>query len=282
MEPQQPLGQPINPSPSDPQFVPQPLGSEPSKPKMGKKVWLIIAGVVGFVLVLGVAYWFMSQSAVKSYKEDAVTYKQQIKQVRDDLNTVLDEQSISARSPKAPPLFEEYGKKMQDVIGKAPKNPKVFGFIPVSGVGETKQQVNTLTKAATDYANQLRAIYAFFTYITTTADQFKPIKDTTDIKAVPQLWESFLTEFKTLTPSSGMEATHDELVRQAESILTELTTFVDGFDQRTTAENSAIAQDLTKTIATFNKTFQDAVQDTTEQSLDKVNQYYDDLDKILQ
>lgn len=282
MEPEQPSMQPINPNPSDPQFVPQPTGSGAAKPKMGKKLWLIIAGVVGFLLVLGVAYWFMARSANEGYKKDAAAYKQSIKEVRDTMDNQLEKEGVSAYDRDAPPIFEEYGKKMQDVVTKAPKKPKVFGFIPVSGVGETEQQVNTLTQAATDYANQLRGIYTFFVYITTTADQFKPIKDTTDVKALPELWEAFLTEFKTLTPSPDMESTHEELTRQAETILTDLTAFVGGFDQRTTAENSAIAQDLTQTIATFNKTFQEAVQETTEQALDKVNQYYDELDKLLQ
>ncbi len=283
MDEKQPLGQPITSKPGDPQYVPQPLGNGKSpKPKPNKKMWLIVGGIVGFLLLFGLAYWFMGQSAAKSYKEDAITYKQQIKQVRDDLNTTLDEQNISARNAKAPPIFEEYGKKLQGVVASAPKNPKVFGFMPVSGVGDTKQQVDSLTQAATNYANQLRAIYTFFTYITTTADQFKPIKDTTDVKALDDLWATFLTEFKKLTPSPGMEATHEELVKQAETLLTELKTFVDGFDQRTFAENSAIASELTKSIAGFNETFQKAVQDTTEESLAKVNQYYDELDAQLQ
>lgn len=288
MEPQQPLGQPVNPNPGDQQFVPQPLGTEPTKPKMGKKLWVIIAGVVGLLLVLGVAYWFMAKDAASGYKEEAAAYKQAIKEVRDGMNTKLDEADISIYSAEAPPVFEEYGKKLQDVIANAPKQPKVYLFIPV-GDSATKKEVEALTAAATNYANELRRIFALFSYYTTMANDFKPIRDLgsftvnnpAEIKAVPGLWATFMEKFKALRPPAGLESFKQDLIVQGDVMQTKFTELADGFDSRTKEQNDQLASELSDLADTFSETFQKSSSETSNDAIDKVNTNYDELDKLL-
>lgn len=289
MEPHQPLEQPINPNPGDAQYVPQPLDSVPKPPGQRKTLWMIVACVVGLLLILGVAYWFMSKSAVDNYKQAAVTYRQDLTEVRDAMNNVLDEQNISARDVEAPPVFEEYGKKLQDVVTGAPTSPKVLGIIPVSG-GQTKTEIDALTTAANSYAGQLRHIYELYVFYTATADAFTPIKnlgtftvlDVNEIKALPGLWETFITEYKALPVPAGQEALRDELVRQAQTLLAEFQTLNSGFDQRTVPENDAIVVSLKEPTQALNQTFQTAAADSVNEAIDQVNTYYDELDKLLQ
>lgn len=289
MESQQPLGQPINANPEDTKYVPQPLDSGSKTPGSSKKMWIIIASVVGILLLLGAAYWFMSKNAVEAYKKDAATYKQELTEVRDAMNTELDEQNIGASSPKAPPIFEDYGKQMQETIKSAPKPSKVFGFLPVSG-GQTKQDVDKLTAAATNYANQLRYINELYIFYTTVAADFKPIKDlgtftvrdADKIKALPGLWETFLNKFKALQIPSNLETLRADLIAQGEELYAEFKILADGFDGRTQEQNDQLVKDLKDQTVTFNDIFQQSARDVPADAIDKVNAYYDELDKLLQ
>ncbi|MGH7157530.1 MAG: hypothetical protein ACREGD_00415 [Candidatus Saccharimonadales bacterium] len=288
MEPQQPLGQPINPNPGDPHFVPQPLGSPPQKPRTAKKLWILLGGAIGILLVLGVAYWAMSKSATEAYGKDVAAYKQQIKDVRDGMNAALDEQDISIREPEAPPVFEEYGIKLQGVIAAAPQPPKVLLVIP-AGDDATKNEAKALTTAATNYANELRRIYDLFEFYTTTAEDFKPIKDLgtftvfnpQEIKAVPGLWATFMEKFKALPPPGGLEPFKADLVAQGEILQTKFTELADGYDSRTTGQNDDLITELSKLADAFNEAFQKNAATTTNEAIDKVNQYYDELDALI-
>jgi len=287
MEPRQPQMQPINPNPSDPQFVPQPVGPEPTKPKMGKKLWILVAGVVGILLILGGLFWFLSKNAKADYSKAVVAYEQQIKEVRDSMNSKLDDNDISIYSVEAPPVFEEYGKKMQDIIASAPKPPKVFIFIPA---GSANPKVAELTAAANNYASELRHIYQQFTYYTTMANDFKPIKDLgtftvfnpDEIKAVPGLWTTFMEKFKALEPLPGLEAFKADLISQGEVMQTKFTELADGFDGRTIGENDDLITVLSDLADAFNQTFVDSATELQNEAIDKVNTYYDELDKLLQ
>lgn len=292
MEPQQtnqPHGQPINSDPTQAPFVPQPLGPDSPKSWMNKKVWLIVGGIVALLLLLGVGYWVLGSGAKQSYKEDAAAYEQAIKEVRDGMNTELDENDISIYEAAAPPVFEEYGIKMQEVIANAPKQPKVYGFIPAGG-SATKKEVDNLTTAATNYANELRRIYALFVYYSAMAEDFKPIRDLgtitvfspDKIKAAPGLMATFMEEFKALTPPAELESFKADMVAQGEVMLTKFTELADGFDSRSVAQNDALITVLSDLADAFSETFQKSSSDTTNEAIDNVNTYYDELDKLLQ
>lgn len=248
---------------------------------------MIIAGVIGLVLLLGGLYWFLAKNAKADYAEAAVVYEQQIKQVRDDMNTKLDSEEISIYSPEAPPVFEEYGKKMHDVIANAPKPPRVLGMIPAGGANP---EVTALTTAATNYANELRHINESFEYYTAVANAFKPIRnlgmftvlDAEIITGLPAMWETFLAEFKTLEPPAELEAFKAEMILQAETLQTKFKELADGFSQRSIDQNDALAAALDEPTDTFRDTFAQSSSDTSNEAIDKVNQYYDELDAQLQ
>lgn len=288
MSSQPPLGQPVNPNPDDAQYVPQPFDAGGPK-KAGKKMWIIIAGIAGVLLVLGGAYWLLSKQAAQDYRQDAAAYKQQIKEVRDNLDATLEEQDISLGDPETPPVLEEYGKQLQAVTAAAPQPPKVLGFLPVSG-GVTKQEVDTLTAAANNYANSLRHVYSLVTFYTATADLFKPIKnlgsftalDPNKIKALPGLWETFIVDFTALPVPPGQEALHAELIRQAEVLLAEFKELADGFDARTLQQNDDIITSLSEPTKEFNQTFQTGGFDSANEAADAAIKYYEELDKLLQ
>jgi len=284
MDEKQLFGQPINPAPGDSQYVPQPLGNTP---KPGKKLWLIIAGALGLLLILGGLYWVLAKNAKSDYDKAAVSYKQQIKEVRDGMNTKLDDGNISVYDPEAPPIFEEYGKKMQDIISAAPKSPTVLGFIPA---GKADPEVTALTSAAVNYASELRHINQLFEFYTGIANDFKPIKDlgrftvldTAEIKALPGLWETFLTKLNAVEPPIGLESLKADLILQGEALLTKFKELADGFDQRNVGQNDELVKGLEEPVQAFNKTFVRSSGENTKAAIDKVNQFYDDLDKLLQ
>lgn len=279
--------QPSNPNPSDPKFVPQPVGSAPTKPNISKKLWLLIAGIAGLLLILGGLFWFLSKNAKDDYSKAVVVYEQQIKEVRDGMNSKLDDSDISIYSVEAPPVFEEFGKKMQDVTAKAPKSPKVFIFFPA---GSANPKVAELTAAASNYANELRLIYQQFTYYNTMANDFKPIKDLgtftvfnpDEIKAVPGLWATFMEKFKALAAPAELESFKAGLIAKGEIMQTKFTELADGFDSRTIGENDELITVLSDLADTFNQTFVDSATKTQSDAIDKVNTYYDELDKLLQ
>lgn len=287
MESQQPLGQPVNPNPTDPQFVPQPLGSGAPKPKMNKKLWWIVGGVAALLLVLGVGYWQGAKGTEAAYREDVAAYEQRIKEVRDGMNTVLDDQNILIRSPEAPPVFEEYGKKLQEVIASRPKQPKVLLVVPVGG--PTKNEADALTTAAANYAGELCRIYELFIFYDAMADAFKPIHDigtftvfnAAEIKSMPGLWTTFLEKFRALTPPAGLESFKDDMTAQAETLLAKFTELANGFDGRTIGQNDDLITGLSDLADTFSKTFQQNSTETSNQAIDNVNRYYDELDSQL-
>lgn len=278
------MGQPISSEPAGLPHAPQPLQNQP----LNKKLLPIILGAIGILVLCAGMFWWLGQGAKKEYAAAAATYKKEILAVRNAMNTALEEQDIAVRSPQAPAVFDEYGKKMQDVVATAPRAPKVL-FIPVVGVGQTKQQIDALTVAATNYANELRRVKKIVEYYTTVAELFKPIKDLgivtatqpAAVKALPGLWQTFQTQFKALPPPSGLEDLKTDLTAQAETLHTEFKKLADGFDGRTFAENDTIMGGLNAQAQTFNKTYQQNIQSTSSEAIDKINIAYDKLDKLL-
>lgn len=287
MDEKQQLGQPINDKPGDAQYVPQPLdGSSPS-PKPSKKLWMIITGVVGFLLIFGVAYWFMSKSAAEDYKTDAAAYKQAILTERDALNAELDDNDISASSAQAKPLFEKHGIELQKIVANAPKAPKAMG-LPVSV--DQKEEVDQLTKAASDYAHALRNDYAIYNYYVVVTEAFDPIKDLGTITAMTRdkvmsfgtLWPEFLASLKMITPPAELQAMHDDLIAQAAIIDEQTKQLIANFDTNSDMANDAALGELTPLTKTFNTTFVNAINTASEASYEAVNTTYDALDTLLQ
>lgn len=296
MEPQQssqntPLGQPVTPNPTDPQYVPQPLNSAspaPNKPSR-KSLWMVIAGMA-VILALLVGLFFMQSSSAKSaYTKEVANFKQEIKTARDALNTELDEKNISGRSAQAKSLFEDHGKKIEAVAAKKPKAPKVLGVIPVSVDKATKDEAEALHKAASDYAQALRHDFSVYNYYKQATDKFKPIKDLGTITAkhepelrkLNELWPEYTSFMKTLQPPKGLESMHADVIAQAEAFGEKLKPIVDNYETTTIEETDKLVSALRPLTDKLNKTFIDGVDDAAVKSYDAINTTYDALDERL-
>lgn len=289
MDEKQSFGQPINDKPGDAQYVPQPLDGPGPAPKSNKTLWMIVAGAVGLLLVFGVAYWFMSRSAAESYKTDAATYEQAILAERDALNAELNDNDIGASSPEAKPLFEEHGKKLQEIAAKAPETPTVMG-LPVSVDQTQKEEVEQLTKATNDYANALLTDAAIYNYYIDVTEAFEPIKNLGTITVMNRdkimsfgtMWPEFLATFKTITPPAELQAMHTDLIAQGTAIDEKTKPLVANFDANTETANDALLGELTPLTKEFNKTFVEGIKTASEASFEAINSTYDELDKLLQ
>ncbi len=285
MDEKQPLGQPINDKPGDPQYVPQPLDGSAPAPKSRKTLWIIIAGVVGLLLLLGVVLWFMSKNAVKNYEADTVTYKQAILAERDALNAELDENDISASSPEAKPIFEEHGKKLQQIVANAPKAPAFMGV----ATDDLNGEIALLTGAATEYADALLNDATIYNYYVDVTEAFKPIKDLGTITAMTRdkimsfgtLWPEFLATLKMISPPAELQTMHDDLVTQATVIDEKTKQVVAGFDTNSEMSNDTALSQLTPLTKTFNTTFVNGINTASKASYEAVNDAYDKLDKAL-
>ena len=288
MDEKQPLGQPINDKPGDAQYVPQPLGGSSSAPKSNKTLWMIIAGAVGLLLLFGVAYWFMSKNAAEDYKTDAAAYKQAILTERDALNAELDDNNIGASSPEAKSVFEEHGKKLQEIAANAPETPKVMG-LPVAVDQAQKEEIEQLTKATNDYANALLSDVAIYNYYIAVTEAFEPIKNLGTITVMNRdkimsfgtLWPEFLATFKTITPPAELQAMHTDLIAQGTAIDEKTKPLVANFDANTETANDLLLGELTPLTKEFNTTFVDGITTASKASYEAVNDTYDKLDEAL-
>lgn len=280
--------QPLTPGLDDPQYVPQPVGTGGQKPPLNKRLFMIIGIAVGGVLLLAGAFWLLAKSAKNNYVQAAATYKQEITDVRDGLDKTLEDQGISGNSHQAIPFFEEYGKKLQEVIASEPKPPKVLGIMPVSA-GQAKDDTEALTRAASAYANELRRNFELSTYYVTVAEKFKPIKnlglilavDEADITALPGLWQTFLADLRAMHVPADLEATHAQLIQKGEALHTGFKTVADTYKTSTIGQIDQALSNLTTPSKEFNDIFNKSASDMSKSSLRAIADAYSALKAIL-
>lgn len=285
------FGQPINPNSSDPQYTPQPMtGQTPAGDGSAKKkLWVIIGGVVAALLLVFGLVWWLGQGAKDTYNKDAAAYKQDIKAARDAMNEALDSQNISGSDAKARPLFEEHGKKIEELVAKAPKAPKVLGFIPAPVSGATKNEVAALSKAASNYASALRADYAIYNYYTTVTSNFKVIKDLgvinvlkpDKIKQFAELWPKYEQNFKDIQPPASLKTLYDDLIAQNAVISQKTKEVSDNLASNPQDTTDQLLGGIRKLTDTMNKTFTDGILEASKSAFTSVNNTYDELDKLL-
>lgn len=231
----------------------------------------------------------MSKSAQENYRKAAESYKQSIKTERDAMNTELDTKDIGPSDAEAQPIFEDHSKKMLEIVARAPKQPKVLGFIPVSVDSNTKNEISGLTTAATNYANALHDYYAIYVYYTEVAEAFKPFRDLgsftalneSAIKEFAAKWPGYQVTFEGIKPPKELESMYQDLLAQNKVIGVKIAEISDNYATNGLGKTDQLMSELGVLTKQLNKTFTEGILGGSDKAFETVNSNYDALDALL-